>query len=206
MGSRGPRASISAKTEAATKVTGVRAGLSTGATAVHYHGAHPQHGYSNKGTEPGTVSGQWVSRRIYCTIEATCHCFSSRSIDKCSGTEAEGEREHGLSANHDPCPARRFNSNVSSSLLYKHQLDLDLQVLDTPLFHCNTQLKSSDPPQQAINTMRFASAATALLAAAVVRAEDEASNSVPEVETSSSVSIAKPTFTVSISSYLQCCQ
>lgn len=48
--------------------------------------------------------------------------------------------------------------------------------------------------------MRFAIGATALLAAAFVRADDEASSSAAEAE--SSTSIAKPTFTVSLIRYL----
>ena len=46
--------------------------------------------------------------------------------------------------------------------------------------------------------MRFAIGATALLAAAFVRADDEASSSSAADAESSTSSIAKPTFTVSI--------
>jgi hypothetical protein len=49
--------------------------------------------------------------------------------------------------------------------------------------------------------MRFAIGATAFLAAAVVRADEESSSS-SEVETSTSSAIAKPTFTVRVSLHI----
>lgn len=63
-----------------------------------------------------------------------------------------------------------------------------------PLYNFFVNLtKTSALPRQQASTMRFAIGATVALAAAVVRADDASS---AETETSSSTTVAKPTFTV----------
>lgn len=109
-----------------------------------------------------------------------------------AGSEAEQARANEL-------PHSISKGHIALAEARRYIIQFDLHTPRTPILSLCTQPKSSALlPDSRQSTMRFAIGATALLAAAFVRADDEASSSSAADVESSTSSIAKPTFTVSI--------